>query len=63
MKEQKSYQFIYFYMKDHERVPVLAGASYDLSSVVFPTEKQALIEKVNAGKNLLVWIDGTEFLI
>lgn len=63
MKEQKSYQFIYFYMKDNERFPVLAGASYDLSSVVFPVDKQILLEKVSEDKNLLVWIDGTEFSI
>lgn len=57
------FQFIYFYYKDSKRVPILTDASRDLKGVLFPKEKQSIINDFSVENELFVWIDGTEFLV
>ena len=55
------FQFIYFYYKKNTRVPILTGTSRDLHHILFPKEKESIINDFLVENELFVWIDGTEF--
>lgn len=60
---EKSYQFIYFYYKDGKRIPILTGASRDLNSILFTSQKKSIIKDFSIDNGLFAWVDGTEFLV
>ncbi|WP_241870046.1 hypothetical protein [Leuconostoc pseudomesenteroides] len=61
----REYQYLYFYVDGNKKIPVVSGATRDLSLVVFPHKGlvQKMVDDFNIKTDLFVWIDGTEFLI
>lgn len=61
----REYQYLYFYVDGNKKIPVVSGATRDLSLVVFPHKGlvRKMVDDFNIKTDLFVWIDGTEFLI
>lgn len=61
----KEYQYLYFFIDENKKIPVVTSATRDLNLAVFPDEEIVgkIMKDFNIKTDLFVWIDGTEFLV